>query len=486
VIDRQRAVSVFGISLLVFSLFAVGFPVPSLEQEGTTNPAEFDGATNYDVTMTMTDGYMTQDARAILPAVVVGAVALSAGTAGTVIGKKYFSADSGNQGTAYYSAKSLENRIQTDYSTLNSSVEETRTMMYRVAETSFAEKMANGSSKATAKAYANNEVEDYLSGILEDEFYRRNNAYMSAAHAYNSASGVTFFVESSTQASGTTNSSVTLPNGNSTEMVSSNGINMFNLVFIQDWQIQTDNSDYPDYSFGGIPKEGWKNLKNRYLSLETEVDSEITNFSNSVSKSQYENLSADEIVSPVNQALEWGESYNDTGSSGYASALASSLGYDVAETGTMYHVKMPDDSSTWYNGTVYADESTLPNQTIETGKIYNGSDTTAYVATSSGTTTLNEDWKVVSIESRTGESLSKTNLSTWSRDSLNATAPLATLKEWQKEVNTGGSGGGLFGGSSSSMLAIIAALLGAGFLLASRSGDDGNGGNGGGDTYKIG
>jgi hypothetical protein len=479
-IDRKRAASIFGVSVLILSLVSFGVPVPVV-QDGTPDKSESVDAIHpsYEIQMTTTDGYMTQDARALACGgfCVAGVVALTAGTAGTVIGAKYFSASPSDQSSAYYAAENLKDRIQADYSTLNSSYEATRTMAYRVAETSFAEEMANGSSKSQAQAYADQEVEDYLSGVVNDEIVRRNNAYTTTIQRIQNNSGVHMGFGSPSDTMATRN--VTLPNDNETEVVLLDGPDDRTFYYVgvakapdnNNYTVLFDSSDYDDVTLP-IPDPY---IYDRYVGIETEVDNEIANFTDSVSEAKYENLSADEIVSPVNQALEWGESYNETGSSGYASALASSLGYAVDETGTVYSVKMPHDSSTWYNGTVYADESTIPNGTITTGKVYNGSDTTAYVATSSGTTTLDKDWKVVEIETRDGESLNATALSTWSRDSLNASAPLTTLEKWKElkeEAESGGIGGGLFSGGGflplvpwDSALIDVLVLLGAGYLL---------------------
>jgi hypothetical protein len=483
-IDRRRAVSIFGVSVLILSLVSFGVPVPVIQDDGTPEKSEsVDGIhTSYDVEIQTTDGYMTQDARALACGglCVAGVIALSAGTAGTVIGANYFSSDVTDQSSAYYAAESLKDRIQKDYSTLNSSYEATRTMAYRVAETSFAEAMANGSTKTEAQIAADEAVTEYLADTIEDEFVRRNNAYVSTAKAlafevgWDSPAGtlssvgyqnVTVFPSSSE--SRTFNMSYIDISGSRYSWYSDDAISSLSVSFSSDSystvEVQTKMTEF-------------QALSADYADIRGEVSNEIADFTDSVSESQYENLSADEVVSPVNQALEWGEDYNETGSSGYASALASSLGYAVNETGTVYSVKMPASSSTWYNGTVYADESTIPNGTITTGKVYNGTSTTAYVATSSGTTTLDQDWKVVDIETRTGESLNETALSTWSRDELNASAPLETLEKWQELKEEAQSGGGGvfpgFGGDGPLGIPLIAWLLIALLVGAVVVGDD--------------
>jgi hypothetical protein len=486
-----RAVFVFGVSALLLSALMFA-PIPTIDVSDdesqtqnveTVEPEPLPTSTSVEIQLTTTDGYMTQDARAIVPAVAVGAVALSSGVAGTLIGKEYFSKSAGDDFEAYYLYTNLEDRIKGDLTNIDNSYEPTRTMAYRIAETEFAEEMANGSSKTVAQANATKAVNDYLSKVINDEIVRRNNAYVSTIDSIQSfrtidvgenIDGFTRKNEMSLPNGSTVNATETRAGGTGGTFygfVSGNSILDVRPTLI-------GAADGPDSHQIDLPNvQRLSTSYNEYKSISSEVETEIASFSDSVSKSQYENLSADEIVSPVNQALEWGENYNQTGSSGYASALASTLGYDVAETGTMYHVKMPANGSTWYNGTVYADESTIPNQTITTGKVYDGSSTTAYVATSSGTTTLNEDWMVVDIETRTGETLNQTELSTWSRDSLNASSPLETLEKWQelKEEAGSGGGGGLGSGLVGGGIGLIA-LLGAAFLLM-RDGEDGSGGS---------
>jgi hypothetical protein len=489
-----RAVFVFGVSALLLSALMFA-PVPKLDVSSDER-AGGSGASTAEVTPTSVelstyDGYMTQDAEAVVPALIgVGAIALSSGYIGSKI-SDYMDQDStpDSQSSAYYTAQSFGDRLETDHNSIKDGYEATRTMAYRVAETSFAEAMANGSDKVDAQLAADEAVSDYLGDVINDEFVRRNNAYVTSAAYINNQSGTDLSIGTSSpnpccisnstweiwsNSAFNRSYNVTEHNGgNSWLPVSSQAGTSISVTFT--------SGDYSDLSFSSYQSE-FSNQAQKYVDLRSEVVTEIGNFTSSVNKSQYENLSADEIVSPVNQALDWGQSYNDTGSTGYASALASSLGYAVNGTGTMYHVKMPASSSTWYNGTVYADEATIPNATITTGKVYNGSSTTAYVATSSGTTTLDEDWKVVEITTRTGESLNATALSTWSTTTLNASAPLETLRKWQelKEEAEESSGGGGLGAGLAGGVGIIALLGGA--FLAMRDGDD----KGGGGTVILG
>jgi uncharacterized membrane protein YgcG len=530
-IDRQRFATIFGTSMLVLSLVAFGVPVPTIVQDGTPEttgttgavdaPTEGVPATPASVELRRTDGVLTQDAEALACGGIctAGIIAVTAGAAGTVIGSTYFSEsdeaidDSGaTQSAAYYTVQSFEDRIETNYKTLNSSYESTRTMAYRVGETSFAEAMANDSSKSEAQQAADQAVTEYLADTIEDEFVRRNNAYMSQVDAliaqnatsinagYTGLSYRNWTIYSDTSEARTFNISTAYLGTSDQSWLPYQEITMSGSI----------EFSFEDAEFDTIHMETYgpetQDLVDDYLNIRGEVVSEITNFSDSVNESQYENLSPDDVVSPVNQALEWGQSYNETGSSGYAAALASSLGYAVNGTGTMYHVKMPASSSTWYNGTVYADEGTIPGGTIETGTVYNGSDTTAYVATKSGSTELNDDWKVVSIESRTGETLNQTKLSTWSRDELNASDPLETLNEWkrlnQNVSDDGGDGlfGGLLGGDGflpfipGGNLVHVLIVAGGAFLLSRRDGGGGtflmggggSSGSGGSDTIVMG
>ena len=473
-IDRRRAASVFGASMLLLSLVAFGVTVPVGFEDGGggATDAPSTAATSYDIETTEYGGYMTQDADgALLTTAVVGTIALSAGVGGTLILTGYFDKSPDGQTEASYMVKNLEDRIETDYSTLNSSYEETRTMAYRVAETEFAESMANGSSKIEAQTHADKEVKEYLRDTIEDEFVRRQNAYVSTFTAISTTDGVNIqfggFVENSIVSS--VNDTVTYLG--KTYNISKNKISGGNEYYWLGraeggWTAKFDSGSISDKNIDAKQSE-FDALASKYASIHGEVSNEISNFSESVSESQYENLSADEIVSPVNQALEWGQSYEDTGSSGYANALAGSLGYNTSDLGTTYTLDTPNNGT--INGTLYGDfENVGVNDTLS-------GDGVQYVATDDGQNyQLSGGEEVERIELKNGTAVNETEFSAWSRDELNASAPLETLNEWQslkQNLSDGGLfGGGLFGSSGPLGVSWIVWIIG-GFgvlLIATR------------------
>jgi len=517
-IDKRRAASVFGVSVMLFSLVAFGLPAPTVVQDDAptttdttttdttttdapTPTADYPSMTGYSIETTEYGGYMMQDAEALCGTgvCVAGVIAISAGAAGTVIGANYFGEDSnpGGESEAYYMTGSLQDRIDADTTTLSNSLEATRTMAYREAETAFAESMANDSSKADAQLAAEDAVEAYIFKTIKDEFVRRNNAYVSSISAINGASNVSGSVitnnnqypiggvgQDTHKIFGDANYSVNVSVVNADGWGATAFLNTETYGTGQSVSFQFDSSEFDSKTIS-MKRGSMDATLNDYEAIRGEVVNEITAFADNVSESQYDNLSADEIVSPVNQALEWGESYNDTGSSGYASALASSLGYSVNGTGTTYVVEMPVGSGDTYTGALYADEDTIPGGTIEVNTTYSGADTTAFIATSSGTTTLDEDWEVQSIELVNGNITNSTELSTWSLQELNASKPLETLREWQalkqNVSDDGGFFGGLFGGGGlipglpGGTLAHLALILGGGYLLLGGRGGGGSG-----------
>jgi hypothetical protein len=389
------------------------------------------------------------------------------------------------QTSASFAIQNLDDRIQADYSRLNNSYEATRTMAYRIAESEFSKEMANGSSKTEPQAHADKEVREFVADTWENKFARRSNSYASVVVQATSLSGIS--IGSFASYSGASYSNRTIFAGTSQERT----VNLTEIPYGsstpgRNWAYSgTTDSFTVTFSADSVdnvpvsPKmDDFVSLGDKYLSIYDEVSGEISTFSQNVSESEYDNLSASDIPSPITQATEFGQEWNDTGSSGYASALSASLGLSV-DVGTTYHVELLD-TGTHYNGTLYAEESQFPNNTIETETVYDGANQSVWLATTSGESfDIDTDYKVHGIELRDGNATNSTALSDYSRTSLNASAPIENLNDWmdlrQKAGTSGAAGGGLLGGNS---LFILLALAGAALFLYAREQDDGNGGGG--------
>lgn len=440
-IDTRRFATVLAVGLLTASLVAFGVPYVDYN-DGTPETTTYD------------EHAAVQEGDALLPAVAAGAaVALSAGTAGTVIGAGYFDDDVDSQSQAYYSAQNLVDRTETDYKNLNSSLEETRTMAYRVAESEFAREMANDSTKSEAQTAADEAVTQYMVDVLEDEFVRRNNAYVSTIASIDDTEGVDVDTSSGGGAAELSYWELEVYAGSSESRTFN--VSSFGGSWVEgdgdnpNYEIDFDDSDYETLGWYGYHLAEMKELWGDYEDIRAEVTDEIETFADEVDEEEFEDLDPDDITSPITQATEFGEDYNDTGTSGYAGAMAQSLGYDTSDIGTTYQVEMTPQSGNWYNGSVYADADTIDNATLEVGETYDGSEITAWVALDgeAETVELDDEFHIHGIETQDGEEVNETELSTWSRQELDADAPTQTLQDWQDTVaNASGLGSGLFGG----------------------------------------
>lgn len=448
-IDTRRFVTVLAVGMLTASLVAFGVPYVSYD----------DGSPE---TMVYDEYAAVQEGDALLPAVAAGAaIAVSAGVAGTVIGSGYFEEDVDGQSGAYYSAQSLSDRIEANYKNLNSSYEETRTMAYRVAEAEFAREMANDSTKSQAQAAADDAVADYVADTIDDEFVRRNNAYVAQVISISEANS-TLVSSDGDVVSGTTNDTIDLMGDEyEYQQLTLGDANPRSPVFNDFASLSALEAKFDSDDFDNVVIQNhfdydgrYEDLVEDYEDIYHEVTDEIETFADEVDESDFDDLDPDDVTSPITQALEFGEDYNDTGTSGYAGAMAQSLGYDTADIGTTYQVEMTPHSGNWYNGSVYADADTIDNATLEVGETYDGANITAWVALDGDaeTVALDDDFKIHGIETQDGEQVNQTQLSTWSRQELDADAPTQALQDWQDTIanasalQSGIFGGGLFGG----------------------------------------
>jgi hypothetical protein len=408
---------------------------------------------------------------------------------------EYTEPDYEAQSTASYSADSLANALVDDSDRLKNSIEAYRTLAYREAEAAFARSMANGSSKSDAQVAADEAVTKYVAGLLQNQHAAQTNGYASEIVALQQPDGVTVkdntgdFRDWSVKSENVT----VFPSSSESREISVSYIQSHhyndnttfkNATWNPELSVGTTSSfqvtyTSPDYNNDNFDSEIylWENRWNEIKSIRGEVVNEISTFANNVNASEYENISPEDIPSPVTQATEFGQSYNDTGSSGYASALSAALGFS-SDVGTTYHVELLADG-THYNGTLYADASAFPNSTIERGTVYDGANQTVWLNPNSGDEFgINQDYKVHNITLSDGNTTNSTEFSNYTRTSLDETAPIDTLNKWlelRKEAGVSGSGGVPLGNN-------MMLLLGGGLVLLAgyvyTKDDDGNGGGG--------
>jgi hypothetical protein len=377
------------------------------------------------------------------------------------------------QTNARYGATSLEDRISTDRTNLGNSIVATRTMAYRIAEAEFAREMANDSSKADAQTAANKAVTEFIVSELENKYITRSNSYVADVAQINSVAGAdaSFYSDS---ISGVGNKTIDIfpntPGGKENVSISvldgsgpdawvpfsgSPGQNTIEYTF--------DSSDVNSVSYSSQIPEMQSDF-NSVKAIRGEVVNEIDSFSNNVNSSQFDELNASDIPSPLTQATEFGQEYNDTGSSGYASALLASLGIADTDLGTTYHVELLDTGA-HFNGTLYGDRADFPNATVTTNTTYDGANQTVFMIPDDGNKfDINSDYKVHGITTGDGTSLNSSEWSSYNRTSLDPDRSVQTLQEWinaTQGLSDSGSGGGLFGGSTALGLGlgIVAILL---------------------------
>jgi hypothetical protein len=408
-----------------------------------------------------------------------------------------------SQQDAYYDMSALEDAAEASATTASNNVGETRTMAYRIWESEFARAMANGSDKSTASQKAQNAVGEYVAGKLET-MANENNQFVNDLWETHNQSGVTVVTVAGANPQNIRYQNVTVFSGEDYQR-------SFNVSYVYDgtndisWTATPSTVNNADsmsvqYSSENINdrtittnitgyESAWSDIK----SVVSEVNSESNAFAQNISSDQYENLSPSDIPSPLTQATEFGQDFNDTGSSGYASALLASHGFSVPENvSTTYEVCLYGSSDVapsynetcqnTYDGALFGD---FPNDEINTGTVYDGSGSAVWLvsdALSDRKKEIDGYFSVRSIELQNGNVTNSTGMNDYSYQSLNASEPLLSYQQYQDLLNRtehlegGAAGGGLLGGNS---LLILLPLAGAAlFLYAREQDDDGNGGGG--------
>jgi len=298
------------------------------------------------------------------------------------------------QSSAWYSADRLFERWNEDLAREQNQYEATRTFAYRLAESEFAKEMADGSTKTEAQAHADAEVTKYLADTIENRFLQRNNDYVSTLANLHATDGVTvqfgtanwneiqyanYTVFPDSSESRTFNVSVGHVDDNSDALI------FFDIYYNQggsqnDVNVKFSSDDYSTVGSTSVPTTGFENEIANYEAIRDQVVDEIQTFSDNVNESDFDDLNASDITSPITQATEFGQQYNDTGSTGYACALAASLG-ESCNVGTEYQNVSYNGEN--YTGTIYGDHDDL-NGSVDTNTTYNGSGKTVWLTTEDG------------------------------------------------------------------------------------------------------
>lgn len=169
-----------------------------------------------------------------------------------------------------------------------------------------------------------------------------------------------------------------------------------------------------------------------YLNTYQTAENEISNFSDALDESQYDNLSTEDLLSAPDLRQQYGTNYSDGGGSGFGAALARDAGL-AANIGMHYNVSLLEDDQ-YVEGSLFGDQSDFVAQNsdnsteIKTGKIYDGANMTSFVLPDDSDVdqrTLNQDFEVARIESANGEQMDSVNLTT------------GTDRDWTQPDNAG-------------------------------------------------
>lgn len=480
---------------MILAALAFGVPYPAIDDSPpTTSDAPI---TDMPVELQTTGSPATEDADALLPAIAAGGVIGGAAVGGFVAGywsSSWTEASTETESAAYYGIQNQRAEIKSDLTGIQNSEPATKTMAYSVAEANFAEAMAAGKSKSVAQSEAEQAVSDYLASIQINEFAWRQNQITSSAATWQLMSGVSLYQNAPGTPSPTnpTQYTVNLVNGSTTDIeafhddsgdmytvippssiaaYSGNHANDEVFATFDDPDLNDekvlDTSDLKDYA------TEWDDIE----LIRDEVVSEISKFAGNISASQYDNLSASDVVSPITEARKYSEKWRDTGNAGYAAGLAGNLGYALNQTGTLYDINITGGGT--INGTLYADPGAL-NGTVESGKTYNTSGDLAYVVDkeTGEERTLDSEFTIREITSEDGSKLDSADFTQkFDRRTLDPNEPLKRQTAYEKlRANLSlsdallGGGGGLFGDNPPLGIPWIGWIIGviAVLLIATR------------------
>jgi hypothetical protein len=384
-----------------------------------------------------------------------------------------------SQQLASYQADNLETSAVQDAQDIANDEADIKERALGNAHRAFARSLANESNKAEARLAAEQAAVDTLVNEINNEIVQYNNEMINRAIGYDSTEGVSAYStrpgSSSTNINYNGTFTATLkPWDDLNRTINITGVarlseNADNPAFVltssdisisQDTlqshpalvdadiiykrqmdtiEVSYDSSDYNSDSID-IKESQVSATYNNLTALRGEIINEIDAFSSSLNQSQWDDLDADDILGPTDWR-EWGQKYNQTGSSGYAAALASQAGYaTAANLSTTYAVNLTSTDSVDYTGVIFGAPSAW-NSTdgeIRTNHVYDGANQTAFVLPSGQTekVALDEDYRVGNIELMDGTSVNSTQMQDLATDEyLNSSSFGANVEAYQELLN---------------------------------------------------